>query len=1801
MLSGDGNDIPLAYQGSDLLNGGVGDDRLFGHGGNDTLIGGAGADMLYGGEGDDTYVDVESGDIIGDLVGHNIISLADGSGTGAGLAENPLAKRSGESLNSLANSNALSTNMPTDTTWLSDTNTLSIILENGGTLDLKHALYGMNAQINFDQGSEAIDLESWVSENLHDAVVLNLSSVVDNSSEQPVTHAYGGAGSDLIDGSSNDDTLKGYGGNDTLLGAGGDDLIVGGSGNDVLNGEAGADTLQGGLGADWYSGGSGTDRYVFNRGDGADTIASADSDEVEGDEVQLGAGIAASDLRFFQLADGSLLMRIEGTQDGILFEDWFADAGPSIAALRLIDDSLISANEISALATNIFAGTEGDDVLIGTSADDRIKGYGGNDSLYGEMGNDTLIGDDGSDTLIGGAGADMLYGGRGDDTYVDVEDGDLIGDLAGRSIILLADSNAALTDVSSGVTWLSNASTLRITLENGGILNLKDALYGMNAQINFDQGSEAIDLESWVSENLHDAVVLNLAPITSNSGQPVTHAYGGTGADLIQGSASDDTLTGYGGDDYLIGAVGADLIMGGAGNDALFGEVGADTLQGGLGADRYSGGSGADRYVFNRGDGADIITPTDPDDTGGDEVHLGVGIAAGELRFFQLADGNLFMRIEGTQDSILFEGWFTDTGPNVAAIRLHDNSLINADEISALAAGVLGGTAGDDVLIGTSADDRIEGYAGNDSLDGGTGNDTLVGGEGEDTYLFGWMSSGNDVVVELPVGASTIALTEDTVLADLEHERVENDLILTIHGGGGTLTLKDYFISPHVWAIHEHTGNTINVADWLVLPAPAMDIAQLQADFLDAARAQWANDLLNNKYSANSTPYAWVDGTTYRAESVDAYETRIVTQHFTLVESGADTADMQRQSRSHDTSYTRVDLLNMSPPDIPVETPKEPRFVPISEWIPMMNEAGFSGISTDGLTPVYSGSEIVGFIVNGPILSTPNVIGNYWQTSTSINTQVERIQGGDSDNVIKGYKYGNYYQYNDGHGQSDVVAGSEISMIDGGGGNDVLYASGKIRLNNEMYYFTDTAANIGGFVYGNTGNDTLYGGYARDTLVGGEGSDSLDGGFSQDTYVMFAGEVGFDRIWDTGTQLWVISSFTYDGDNKSSSSHLDYTLQPKPIAQDTLRLVGIDPEDITFAWGQRVVEGVRDVRYEGEDLQFVETLYAKTMHPTLTLSWVGGGIEIVLPNSTDLPGMGLERIQLGDGTVLKMAELMAFAGSAPTLNPQEQDNVMAGQDEGDVMYGEGGNDALYGGNGNDTLNGGAGDDILYGEGGDDSLDGVAGNDIIVGGAGDDTYFFNLGSGQDTINSYDSTNGKVDTVEFCDDITPDQVRVSRSGNDLVLTIIGTNDSLTIRNYLENDGITPFSVEQIMFDADGTVWDLATIKTKLESNQAPQLSVVIPDQAAYEGDTFSYTVDSDTFVDPDAGDTLTYSATLADGSALPSWLSFDAATHTFSGVPDTSGVLSVSVTAKDSGDQTVSDIFNISVSSRSMTLNGTSRADILSGGNGNDTLNGLAGNDVLNGNAGNDHLNGARGKDTMIGGSGDDIYEVDNAGDIVVENLNEGSDTVISSINYTLGANLENLSLSGSSAIIGIGNAADNSIIGNGAANRLWGRSGNDVLFGDSGADSLYGEAGDDFLDGEKGRDMLVGGTGNDTYMLGRGYRKDGVVENDSTAGNIDTVQFLSDISADQIWFQHIGNNLEVSVIGTADKLVIKDWYLGSAYHIEQFKTADGLTLLDSQIENLVTAMAAFSSPDIGQTMLPLAYEPALDPVITAFWL
>ncbi len=139
-----------------------------------------------------------------------------------------------------------------------------------------------------------------------------------------------------------------------------------------------------------------------------------------------------------------------------------------------------------------------------------------------------------------------------------------------------------------------------------------------------------------------------------------------------------------------------------------------------------------------------------------------------------------------------------------------------------------------------------------------------------------------------------------------------------------------------------------------------------------------------------------------------------------------------------------------------------------------------------------------------------------------------------------------------------------------------------------------------------------------------------------------------------------------------------------------------------------------------------------------------------------------------------------------------------------------------------------------------------------------------------------------------------------------------------------------------------------------------------------------------------------------------------------------------------------------------------------------------------------------------------------------------------------------------------------------------------------------------LNGAAGADTLIGGAGNDTYLLGRGHGAESIQENDGTAGNTDILSFLAGISKEQIWFRKSGHDLEVSIIGTSDKATLKSWYLGNAYHVEQFKTSDGLTLLDSKVQNLVNAMAAFAPPAVGQTSLPSSTLSSLTPVLAASW-
>ena len=158
-----------------------------------------------------------------------------------------------------------------------------------------------------------------------------------------------------------------------------------------------------------------------------------------------------------------------------------------------------------------------------------------------------------------------------------------------------------------------------------------------------------------------------------------------------------------------------------------------------------------------------------------------------------------------------------------------------------------------------------------------------------------------------------------------------------------------------------------------------------------------------------------------------------------------------------------------------------------------------------------------------------------------------------------------------------------------------------------------------------------------------------------------------------------------------------------------------------------------------------------------------------------------------------------------------------------------------------------------------------------------------------------------------------------------------------------------------------------------------------------------------------------------------------------------------------------------------LNGTgnSLANHLTGNAAANTLLGLTGNDVLLGLGGNDTLNGGAGTDRLEGGQGNDIYVLAAAGDTVVEALNAGLDQVSAGYSYALGANFENLLLTGTGAINGTGNTLDNRLTGNGAANVLNGGAGNDILTGGSGNDVLVGGA---------GWDTLMGGAGSDDFVF-----------------------------------------------------------------------------------------------------------------------
>ncbi len=179
---------------------------------------------------------------------------------------------------------------------------------------------------------------------------------------------------------------------------------------------------------------------------------------------------------------------------------------------------------------------------------------------------------------------------------------------------------------------------------------------------------------------------------------------------------------------------------------------------------------------------------------------------------------------------------------------------------------------------------------------------------------------------------------------------------------------------------------------------------------------------------------------------------------------------------------------------------------------------------------------------------------------------------------------------------------------------------------------------------------------------------------------------------------------------------------------------------------------------------------------------------------------------------------------------------------------------------------------------------------------------------------------------------------------------------------------------------------------------------------------------------------------------------------------------------------------------------------------------------------------------------------------------------------------------------IGYATHDRLEGGEGNDTLYAGNGNDLLLGGNGNDNLNGDAGDDVLIGGQGNDILDGGAGNDIYRFGKGDGQDTLYDN----GGNDVLSLGEGINSTDLWLQRTGNNLELSVLGSDDKVTISNWYAGASNHVETIKTADGKTLLDSQVQNLVNAMAAFAPPTAGNSNLTPEQRAQLEVVIAANW-
>ncbi len=1066
---------------------------------------------------------------------------------------------------------------------------------------------------------------------------------------------------------------------------------------------------------------------------------------------------------------------------------------------------------------------------------------------------------------------------------------------------------------------------------------------------------------------------------------------------------------------------------------------------------------------------------------------------------------------------------------------------------------ILFGDAGIDKLIGGSVADHLYGGAGDDTLTGGAGNDYLEGGAGNDTY-----NTNN--------GDGTDTLFDSDGQGRIVHNGI------TLSGGQST--------APNQW--QDAQGNTYTL----------LDTAASKQDLLIDAGTEhlivkdYSNAQLGIQLAGEVAPTPF----TQSANGITVIGDRMAYQ------------------------MPWSTWLWTNNPAWPYLFDANGNMVRTSVAQPYYADKIFDSAGDDN---IYAGDGInVIFAYNGGnnhIQTGANddyIVGGAGRDRIYAGGMTDTIAAGGGDDIVYGENGGDVI---DGAAGNDYLSGGAgADAINGGEGNDQIYGDDSITWQHAIADSGIAVIGQGDLLAGGAGGDVVIGSANDDALLGGVGNDTLAGREGHDIIMGDAGLVfvapplsEFDAIigaarWPMGPYQDFHSSFTTAPMLNIQFERIDHGIGSANRYEVKLSSLA-NPEAPCENWITPATTGGNDQLYGGSGNdwlfgEFGDDLLDGGTGDDVLVGGPGNDILVGGPgNDILIGGAGSDTylINAGDGVDYIYDDISSGINSLVFGAGVDPASIKLFQGSLGLDLGNGTLVHIDGVDYNDVANtssiqrfqfadgtvltaqqlvargfdleGTDSSDLISGTNVGDRIDGGKGNDTLIGGAGADSYRFGRGDGQDTIKDFNFSG--IDQLVFGAGIASSDITLSRTGNHLLIEINDPNnaaatDQITIENWNNSTDLT----DQVQF-ADGTVWTAADLTNR--SNPTSPAPTMMGTDAS---ETFTLASDITWFDAKGGNDTIVSGASNAtiyggDGND----------TITDTGGNDIIDGGAGNDTITDSGDQ-----YTIYGGTGNDTITAIGGAGTIEGGDGNDTMTatgsdaivtGGSGDDTITTSRGNDLLDGGTGDDTMTGGAGDDLYYVDAVGDTVAESANEGVDTVHASISYTLGVNLENLTLTGSAAINGTGNALDNILSGNSA---------------------------DNILDGSAGSDTLIGGLGSDTYLLGRGYGADTVQENDATGGNSDVLQFLGGIASDQIWLRKVANNLEVSVIGTTDTATLTDWYLGDQYHVEQFKTSDGKTLLDSQVQNLVSAMAGFAPPAAGQTTLTANCAAALNPVIVANW-